>query len=416
LSAHRTDGGHRGLAAHLSSPLLGGFLVELTLDEGVQVPVVRGLQFVDLLQLDEGVSVYELREAHEAAAYSDDQFVVENLGKDFLGAEEVETIAQAANRNTNFHRVDVLSQQLIDDITLHGLVNVLQLLVAVGIVEDGCLLPEGLLEAFNDDFLVTEYVFESLQVSLLLLENLSELIALVLQLLNVPLETLVVSLLVQEVSLELFDDGSLLLDLQDADINFVAELDYLLLVLHDLEVAVYHDQGLRVHLLEQRRFVVETQLVLGHLLLDGLFQVLELLVADFGGLLTEDGFDFVLEGFNFCLLLLNFLDEIADGEEVAVGLAGRVQQSGVVGLFDLQLDLLDLLLDEVGPPRVRCVNGFLNLTALETTLLDVLLQVSDLLRVVARVVEGGHARANSNLVVESIGLRLEFAQFLLGVR
>ena len=73
-----------------------------------------------------------------------------------------------------------------------------------------------------------------------MLQDVSEFVALLLQLLDVLLEFLVVGLLLLEVILELLDDGSLLLNFKDVDIDLVVEVDDLLLVLDDLEISVDH--------------------------------------------------------------------------------------------------------------------------------------------------------------------------------
>ena len=156
-----------------------------------------GLQLVYLLQFDHRVCVNEFREAHESTANADHELIIQDLRVDFPRSEEVKALPQSSDRNSYFHRINILSQQLVDDIALDGLIEIFAgvPLRPVLLLQDRRLLPQCLLQAFDDDLLVPEDVFQSLQLILLLLQDNLQLLALVLDFLDLLFQFLVVLLL-----------------------------------------------------------------------------------------------------------------------------------------------------------------------------------------------------------------------------
>lgn len=199
------------------------FLLHDSTNELFKVPVALGLEFIDLLKLNHGVRVNELRKAHESTSNTDHKLIVKHLCVDFSCSKKIESFAKSSNRNSDLHGVDVLRQQLINDISLHCLVEVLVRfpLCSVGVVEDWSLLAERLLEAFNDNFFISQNILQSLQLIFLLLEDGLKLFTLIFNLLNLPLELFVVLLLFLKDLLKFVDDCWFLLDLENINFNFM---------------------------------------------------------------------------------------------------------------------------------------------------------------------------------------------------
>jgi len=110
-----------------------------------------------------------------------------------------------------------------------------------------------------------------------LLEDDCQLLTLLFELTDVLLESLILQFLLLKGFLELTDNGSLLLDLKNVNINFVSELHNFLLILNDLLVSVDHNQGIRVHFLVKCCLIVEQKFECSHFLLHQSFQLKNLL-------------------------------------------------------------------------------------------------------------------------------------------
>lgn len=78
---------------------------------------------LDLEELLLSIVHHELLDAHVAAAHSDHQAPVDDLGRDLLGAEHVITLACPLHRDRTAQPIDVVSEKFIDNITHYGLVK-----------------------------------------------------------------------------------------------------------------------------------------------------------------------------------------------------------------------------------------------------------------------------------------------------
>lgn len=127
-----------------------------------KVPVSCGSEFLDLSLFLVDVALNKLREAHVASTDSDDQLVVENLGVDFLGAEQVVTKFKTADGHLNIHFVDVLGQQLVHLITSDCLVSQVGLFWFCDLDLLWSLLTNLLFESSDEHILISKDIFERL--------------------------------------------------------------------------------------------------------------------------------------------------------------------------------------------------------------------------------------------------------------
>ena len=86
----------------------------------IQVEIIIAQEEVlllDFLQLLLPIVHHEFLDSHEAAAHSDDQLAIGNLGGDLFSPEVVLVVACAHNRNLALQAVDIFGKELVDQIS-----------------------------------------------------------------------------------------------------------------------------------------------------------------------------------------------------------------------------------------------------------------------------------------------------------
>lgn len=184
------------------------------------------------------------------------------------------------------------------------------------------------------------------------------------------------------------------------------KLNDLLLVLNDLRVSVDHEESTRVHLLEEHSLVIQKQLVVSDLLLDGQLELFQLLVVDLLLLLGEDLIDLGLDVLDLVLLCSDLRDEFPD----------VLKTLGLAFLLDLGLESSLLLLVDLLPLDTLLLQLLLEELALILALDERVLQVVHSLLVLARLMEVQETLLDLDLVSESVRIVLESLQLLLSER
>ena len=91
---------------------------------------------VDLIHFGFGVGGNELLDDHESAAHSDDQLAVQDFRVNLLGSEKIETISDLSDWNGAVCLVDVVTEHLVEQVSLWKLENGSLLLIANSHVHD----------------------------------------------------------------------------------------------------------------------------------------------------------------------------------------------------------------------------------------------------------------------------------------
>ena len=88
-------------------------------NEFLKIPISCCYQIIDLLLFWGSICLIEFLETHVSTAYSDDQFIIQDLSEDFLSSKEIVTITKSPDRKSNVPVVDVLSKKFINKITFN---------------------------------------------------------------------------------------------------------------------------------------------------------------------------------------------------------------------------------------------------------------------------------------------------------
>lgn len=70
-----------------------------------------------------GIGCNELFDHHVATSYSDDQLTVQDLGKDFLGSEQIETVSKFPDGHRAVGLVQVVAEHLVQHVTFRSRVD-----------------------------------------------------------------------------------------------------------------------------------------------------------------------------------------------------------------------------------------------------------------------------------------------------
>jgi hypothetical protein len=189
---------------------------------------------------------------------------------------------------------------------------------------------------------------------LLLLKYQIKFLALLLEFFDVGFKCLVLGLPLLEDLLQLMNNSRLLFDFQDVNVNFMLQLEHLLLVLNNLLVSIDHDKSFGVHLLKQGGLIVHHQLVLGNLLLHGVLEGQELLIVNALCLLLHHLLDLLV---HLPDLVLFFLDALHQGLDL-------LQRPLSVGVCYPGPEVFHALLVHGVPLKVLLFNDLLQLGSL----------------------------------------------------
>lgn len=108
-------------------------------------------------------------------------------------------------------------------------------------------------------------------------------------------------------SLKIQNNSWFLLYFKNINVNFMAKLNNLILVLDKLLVSIDHKQSFWVHIFEKESFIIKKKLMLCYFLLDCQLQLIQLLVFNFIALVLHKLINFFLYIFNLALFFFYLL-------------------------------------------------------------------------------------------------------------